>query len=160
MGSSFLPGELIAAFLWAQLEEAEQITRRRLDLWERYHQLMVGWEKQGFFRLPRVPEECQHNAHMFYVLLPEGIDRKKIIRDLSMKGINAIFHYVPLHSSPYGMTHSRTNGKMTNTESLSSRLIRLPLWLGINMQQQTHVVETLVNSIRGCGTFIPSLLSQ
>ncbi|MBK8870707.1 MAG: dTDP-4-amino-4,6-dideoxygalactose transaminase [Elusimicrobia bacterium] len=147
MGSSFLPGELTAAFLWAQLEEADQITRERVKIWRRYQDLTLTWEEKGVLRRPVVPQDCQHNGHTFFVLLPDGVDRKMVIKGLSDERINAIFHFVPLHSSPYGKARGRTSGPMTNTENLSLRIIRLPLWIGMTNDQQTRVVETLGNML-------------
>src|SRR5690606_14098588 len=102
-GSSFLPGELIAAFLWAQLQEAESITQRRLSAWNYYHQLLAPLEAEGLLRRPVIPAECQHNAHMYYILLPEQQDRQAVIDGLKAQQISTVFHYVPLHSSPAGL---------------------------------------------------------
>ncbi len=97
-GSSFLPGELIAAFLWAQLEQATDITQRRMNCWQHYHQLLEPLESQGLLRRPQIPEECAHNAHMYHVLLAAHIDREPVLRLLKDSGIEALFHYFPLHS--------------------------------------------------------------
>lgn len=143
MGSSFLPGELIAAFLWAQLEEAESITQTRLAAWNYYHQSFTDMEIEGLLRRPIVPEHCQHNAHMYYVLISDAKRRQFILDGLKAQKINAVFHYVPLHSSPAGKRFCVTRGGMLNTESLSERLIRLPLWVGISQQQQDRIVEAI-----------------
>jgi dTDP-4-amino-4,6-dideoxygalactose transaminase len=131
IGSSYLPGEIIAAFLWAQLEEAESITSRRIELWNRYHARLEASERAGRIRRPIVPEGCQHNAHMYYILLPSSEHRTRLIARLERRGISAVFHYVPLHSSPAGERFGRAVGSMANTDQLSSRLLRLPLWLGL-----------------------------
>jgi dTDP-4-amino-4,6-dideoxygalactose transaminase len=131
IGSSYLPGEIIAAFLWAQLEEAESITSRRIELWNRYHARLEASERAGRIRRPIVPEGCQHNAHMYYILLPSAAHRTRLIARLKGRGISAVFHYVPLHSSPAGKRFGRAAGSMANTDQLSSRLLRLPLWLGL-----------------------------
>src|SRR5690606_28677455 len=115
VGSSFLPGELIAAFLWAQLEEAEYITNQRLAIWQHYHLLLEPLEQQGLLRRPIVPEECQHNAHMYYVLLAPEIDRLKVLEVLKKNDIFSVFHYVPLHSSPGGLRYGRTQGELEVT---------------------------------------------
>lgn len=147
-GSSFLPGELIAAFLWAQLQEAENITQRRLSAWQSYHQLLEPLEVQNLLRRPVIPAECQHNAHMYYILVPEHIDRQSVIDGLKVQRINAVFHYVPLHSSPAGQIHGRVHGDMTITDSLSGRLIRLPLWIGLEQAQQQRVASVLTDLLK------------
>ena len=121
IGSSFLPGELTAAFLWAQLEEAEAITARRLELWNRYRQACTALEALGL-RAPVIPAECDHNAHLFYLLVPVAAQRNDILADLNARGVNAVFHYVPLHSSPAGQRYGRAVGSMRVTDDVSSRL--------------------------------------
>lgn len=149
VGSSFLPGELIAAFLWAQLEEAEMITQQRLASWQRYHDLLEPLDAKGILRRPIVPEDCQHNAHMYYVLLAPEIDRQKILREFRRNDIGAVFHYVPLHSSPAGQKYGRAHGDLAVTDSMSERLIRLPLWVSLAAAQQDKVVEVLSSALRG-----------
>ena len=144
IGSSFLPSEIIAAFLWAQLEEAERITRERMTIWQRYHQMLAPLEQQGLLRRPIVPAECQHNGHMYYVLLPPEIDRQMVLDELRKRAIHAVFHYVPLHSSPAGQRFGRAHGELSLTTSLSQRLIRLPMWLGLSEAQQQQVCEALL----------------
>jgi dTDP-4-amino-4,6-dideoxygalactose transaminase len=131
IGSSFLPGEIIAAFLWAQMEDVESITRRRLELWRSYHQCLETEEKNGWLRRPIIPEDCRHNAHMYYILLPNLERRTKLISQLKEQDIQAVFHYVPLHSSPAGRRFTRASGELPVTKNLSDRLVRLPLWLGL-----------------------------
>jgi dTDP-4-amino-4,6-dideoxygalactose transaminase len=143
VGSSFLPGELIAAFLYAQLEEADAITQRRLNAWRVYHDLLEPLENAGLIRRPIIPAECEQNAHMYYVLLSDGAQRDHVLKYLRSANVNAVFHYVPLHSSPAGMKFGRVNGDMKNTDYLSEHLIRLPLWVGITEAQQKMVAETL-----------------
>lgn len=143
VGSSFLPSELTAAFLWAQLEEAESLTARRLALWDVYHEQLAELEAGGRLRRPIVPAECAHNAHMYYVLLAPGIDRQKVLERLKAHGINAVFHYVPLHSAPGGMQFGRQHGALEVTDSIASRLIRLPLWIGLTREQQDLIVSVL-----------------
>jgi dTDP-4-amino-4,6-dideoxygalactose transaminase len=143
VGSSFLPGELIAAFLWAQLEDAESITATRIAAWNRYHEALAPLEAEGALRRPVVPPECDHNAHMYYVLLGTGTDRQAVLQALKQEGVNAVFHYVPLHSAPAGKRYGRVHGSMAVTESLSERLVRLPLWVGLTPQQQHEVVGVL-----------------
>jgi dTDP-4-amino-4,6-dideoxygalactose transaminase len=147
VGSSFLPGELIAAFLWAQLEEAQSITNDRLAIWHRYQELLVPFEQKGLLRLPIVPADCQHNAHMYYVLLTPEIDRQKVLSELKKNDIYSVFHYVPLHSSPGGQRYGRVHGELEVTVKQSERLVRLPLWVGLSHAQQDRIVEVLLNTL-------------
>ncbi|HWW04944.1 dTDP-4-amino-4,6-dideoxygalactose transaminase [Collimonas sp.] len=149
VGSSFLPGEIIAAFLWAQLEEADRITQQRLASWQQYHNLLEPLDAKGLLRRPIVPEDCQHNAHMYYVLLSPEIDRQKILNELKRNDIGAVFHYVPLHSSPAGQNFGRAHGELAITNSVSERLIRLPLWAGLAVAQQGKVAEVLSGALIG-----------
>jgi dTDP-4-amino-4,6-dideoxygalactose transaminase len=143
VGSSFLPGELIAAFLWAQLEEADRITQDRLASWERYHQMLEPLENAGALRRHIVPGDCQHNAHMYYVLLAPEIDRQKVLDEFRRNSISSVFHYVPLHSSPAGQRYGRAHGSMDVTIHQSERLVRLPLWMGMASEQQDRVCDVL-----------------
>lgn len=143
VGSSFLPGELIAAFLWAQLEEADRITQERLAIWQIYHDLLEPLELEGSLRRPIIPKDCQHNAHMYYVLLAPEIDRQYVLDEFKRNDINSVFHYVPLHSSPFGLHCSRTHGTLDVTIAQSERLIRLPIWVGLRPEQQQRVVDVL-----------------
>jgi dTDP-4-amino-4,6-dideoxygalactose transaminase len=149
IGSSFLPSELTAAFLWAQLEEAQKITDRRIDLWNKYHQLFEILEQKNILRRPTIPQDCMHNAHMYYVLLDQKFDRQGVIIKLKSLGINAVFHYVPLHSSPAGRLYGRVHGAMTNTNKNSSQLLRLPLWDGMTTEQIYYVFNSLLKILLG-----------
>jgi len=148
IGSSYLPGEIISAFLWAQMEEAENITNMRLDIWQHYHNSLASLEASGMVRRPIVPKDCQHNAHMYYVILKPGIDRQAVLDEFKRNNIGAVFHYVPLHSSPAGQRYGRAHGALAITNSISERLIRLPLWVGLTETQQESVVETLARALR------------
>ncbi|MDO9399223.1 MAG: dTDP-4-amino-4,6-dideoxygalactose transaminase [bacterium] len=143
VGSSFLPGELIAAFLWAQLEEADRITQDRLVSWQRYHEMLEPLESKGILRRPIIPDGCQHNAHMYYVLLAPEIDRQMVLDEFKRNDIGAVFHYVPLHSSPAGKHYGRTQDSLTVTIDQSERLVRLPLWVGLTEYKQNKVVDVL-----------------
>lgn len=143
IGSSYLPGELIAAFLWAQLEDAESITAGRLASWKYYHDVLASPENEGKLRRPLIPKDRQHNAHMYFVLLSNEVDRKAVLDDLLLKGVVCVSHYVPLHSSPAGRHYGRVHGSMEVTDEQACRLIRLPLWTGISRQQQDRVVDVL-----------------
>lgn len=147
VGSSYLPGELIAAFLWAQLEEAQSITAKRLASWERYHAALASIEAKGVLRRPVIPEDCQHNAHMYYVLLAPEIDRQAVLIELKRNEINSVFHYVPLHSSPAGQRYGRVHGVLDVTNRQSERLVRLPLWVGLSPEQQARVVTVLTEVV-------------
>jgi dTDP-4-amino-4,6-dideoxygalactose transaminase len=143
VGSSFLPNEITAAFLWAQLEEAQRITSERVVIWRRYHAMLEPLERQGLLRRPVVPVDCQHNGHMYYVLLAPEIDRQQVLDGLKQNGIGAVFHYVPLHSSPAGRRYGRAHGELELTTTLSQRLVRLPMWFGLNEMQQARACEIL-----------------
>lgn len=147
VGSSFLPGELIAAFLWAQLEEAQSITNERLAIWQRYHELLAPVERKGLLRRPIVPADCHHNAHMYYVLLAPEIDRQKVLSELKKNDIYSVFHYVPLHSSPAGQRYGRAHGELEVTVRQSECLVRLPLWVGLSPAQQDRIVDVLRNAV-------------
>jgi dTDP-4-amino-4,6-dideoxygalactose transaminase len=131
IGSSYLPSELAAAFLWGQMEEAEDITQVRLNIWNTYHFAFESSETRRRARRPIVPSECKHNAHMYYLLLPDVKSRAEFIRGLKTRGVNVVFHYIPLHSSPMGVKLGRAADRLMVTESMSDRIVRLPLWIGI-----------------------------
>jgi dTDP-4-amino-4,6-dideoxygalactose transaminase len=131
VGSSYLPGEIVAAFLWAQLEEADAITNRRRGIWARYHAGLASLEVAGRARRPVIPPECSPNAHLYYLLLPNLDARTTFIDRMREHDISPVFHYVPLHASPLGLTRGRTNGDMAETKRASDCLVRLPLWIGL-----------------------------
>lgn len=138
VGSSYLPSELIAAFLAAQLEQAADITRRRVAIWDRYHAWAQRHEQAGRVRRPRIPDECSNNGHLYYLLLPDLAHRVALIERLKAAGIGAVFHYIPLHSSPAGRRHGRSDGEeLAVTDAVSDQLVRLPLWLGLEPQLDT-----------------------
>lgn len=147
IGSSYLPGEVIAAFLWAQFEDADKITERRLAIWDVYHTNLRALEQSGGLKRPIIPEFCQQNAHMYYIMLHSLEIRTKLINHMRENSIYPVFHYVPLHSSPAGKKYGRVFGEMTNTNELSERLLRLPMWLGINESEQKSVIDTVTNFI-------------
>lgn len=147
IGSSFLPGELIAAFLWAQFEEANIITQNRINAWQVYHALFKDLEDSGFIKRPYIPDNCEHNAHMYYLILDSKFDRSRVLSEMRKNKVEAHFHYVPLHRSPAGKKFGRSHGNLSVTDDLSARLIRLPLWFGITLDQQARVVATLKDSL-------------
>ena len=146
VGSSFLPGELIAAFLWAQLEEAQAITARRMASWKHYHAALAPLEAKRVLRRPVIPEGCEHNAHMYYVLLAPEVNRQTVLSELKRNEIYSVFHYVPLHSSPAGQRYGRVHGTMDVTNRQSECLVRLPLWVGLTEAQQAKVVGVLTQA--------------
>ena len=139
-GSSFLLGELVAAFLKAQLDAASLITARRLALWNRYHSAFENLEASEKLRRPVVPPDCLHNAHMYYLLLPRGRDRAKLLSDLRARGIMAVFHYVPLDTAPAAMRFAAPGKPLPVTAECAARLIRLPLWTAMKPQEQDRVI--------------------
>jgi len=143
LGSSLLPGDATAAFLWAQLEEAQGITARRIALWRSYHEMLAPLEHEGLLRRPIVPTDCHHDGHIYYVLLAPEIDRGRVLGELKAAGVHAVFHYVPLHSSPAGRRFGRTQGDLAITDPLAARLIRLPMWIGLSEAQQQRVCDAL-----------------
>lgn len=146
VGSSYLPSELISAFLWAQMEEADSITKRRLEIWEHYHQWFANLEKADKIRRPTIPRECVQNAHMYYLLLPNLAQRTAFIDRLKAQGVFTVFHYIPLHSSPRGQSIGRATGSMAHTDAAGERLVRLPLWLGLETLQ-TEVIEKVIEAV-------------
>lgn len=144
MGSSFLPGEVTAAFLWAQMEEGHHITARRLNVWQRYDSQLQIFE--SVLGKPTVPEHCEHNAHMYYVINRSQRSRDDIIQDLKAEGINCVFHYVPLHSSPFGRQVSKSPVHLPVTDFISANLIRLPIWIGLTPSLQDRVIRSLANT--------------
>jgi len=147
IGSSYLPGEIIAAFLWAQMIEAESITEKRLNIWSRYHEALAPLESAGRLRRPVIPENCRHNAHMYYILLNSLEVRTALIANLNEHGVNAVFHYVPLHSAPAGRKYGRVHGTMVHTEVLADNLLRLPLWIGLDEEQQNSVIYSVAHAL-------------
>ncbi|WP_340122057.1 dTDP-4-amino-4,6-dideoxygalactose transaminase [Methylobacter svalbardensis] len=145
IGSSYLPGEVIAAFLFAQIEEADQITQKRREIWSVFHQALAPLEKSGKLRRPVVPPECEKNAHMYYILLPNLTIRNHVIEQLKASDIHTVFHYVPLHDSPFGKNHGRMADDLPVTRMASNCLLRLPLWLGVEVHQQK-----IINELTAC----------
>ena len=145
MGSSYLMSDLQAAYLWAQLEAAEQINQRRLALWNQYYQALLPLEQQGRLLLPSVPENCTHNAHMFYIRLADNAVRSRLIDWMKEADILAVFHYIPLHSSPAGQQYGRFHGPDRFTTMESERLLRLPLFYNLSDNNQKTVIGSLMS---------------
>ena len=142
-GDSFLPSELNAAYLWAQLEKADEINNDRLNSWNAYYKALKPLEDEGKIELPVVPADCAHNAHMFYIKCRDLAERSSLIADLKTKGINAVFHYIPLHSAPAGLKYGTFFGKDQFTTIESERLLRLPMYYGIGDENIGYIVESI-----------------
>lgn len=146
VGSSYLPGEIIAAFLWAQMEEADAITARRLAIWDNYHTAFEPLERIGRVRRPVIPDGCIHNAHMYYLLLRDLNDRTAFIDAIKKEGVNCVFHYVPLHTAPKGKEVGRAIGDLAVTSDIACRLVRLPIWVGLEADQE-RVIGAIIRAI-------------
>lgn len=140
-GSSYLPSDMNAAYLWAQLEMAEEINNARLAVWEQYKKELTPLAEAGKIELPTVPEHCVHNAHMFYVKAAEIEERTELEKFLKANGVWAVFHYVPLHSAPAGIKFGRFHGEDEYTTKESERLLRLPLYYGLKEEEVSYICE-------------------
>ena len=143
MGSSYLPSEIIAAFLYAQLEESDKITRKRWHIFNYYMEHLEALQEQGLLQLPGCPENCTHNAHMFYIITRDSHTRDKLLQFLKEKHVHAIFHYVPLHTAPMGRTLGYDDVELPVTEDLSARLIRLPCYFELSQEEQDRVISCI-----------------
>lgn len=148
LGSSFLPSELIAAFLYAQLEHGEDITRKRVQAWHYYYDNLASLEAEGLVTRPVVPQSCTHNGHIFYLLIKNANLRNDVLRTLQGQGINAIIHYIPLHSAPAGRRFGRCGSEMRVTDDVASRLIRLPMHGQLDKIMQDRVIEAVQSAMR------------
>lgn len=143
-GSSYLPSDLNAAYLWAQLENADKIQNARMKIWDSYNQAFKKLESEGKVILPVVPQGCVHNAHIFYMITKNLEERTNLISFLKGKEISAVFHYIPLHSAPAGEKFGRFDGKDEITTEYSERLIRLPLYYGLTDAEQKKVIDAVL----------------
>lgn len=141
VGSSYLPSELNAAYLWAQLEQAEQINDRRLAIWNHYNEELECLEKQEYIRRPVIPDGCTHNAHMFYIKAKDLDTRTRLITFLKEQGIQAVFHYIPLHTAPAGQKFGRFHGNDIYTTKESEALVRLPLFYSLEDAQVEYIID-------------------
>jgi dTDP-4-amino-4,6-dideoxygalactose transaminase len=141
LGSSWVPSDLLAAFLWGQYERRRQIQTQRHAVWEAYAEHLAAWAEQRGFRLPEIPADREHSAHLFWVLAPSPQDRDRLLAHLTSHGVQAVFHYVPLHSSPAGRRFGRTPLPVDVTDSVSASLVRLPLWAGMPGEMVDRVIE-------------------
>ncbi|HHX37547.1 MAG TPA: dTDP-4-amino-4,6-dideoxygalactose transaminase [Clostridiaceae bacterium] len=147
IGSSFLPSDLLAAILFAQLERYDEIFAQRMSIWNRYQEQLKPYQGDTTFRCPIVPPECEHNAHMYNILLPEHLDRDAAINELRKRGIGAVICYVPLHSSPFGRELGNTPEMCPITELYASKIIRLPLHFNLTQEQVDTVCEAVVDVV-------------
>jgi dTDP-4-amino-4,6-dideoxygalactose transaminase len=143
VGSSYLPSDLLAAFLQAQLENRDQIQSMRCQIWENYARELASWAETNGARLPIVPPECEQSYHMFYVIMPSVESRRALISRLGDLGILAVFHYLPLHLSPMGLRFGGRQGDCPVTEDLADRLVRLPFFTGMSNSEQAQVIEAV-----------------
>ena len=143
IGSSYLLSDVLAAFLYAQLEELESIKKKRKAVFDFYHQNLRDLEEEGRLRLPVVPDNCEINYHLFYILLPSESKRDSLMQDLKNRGIQAVFHYVPLHTSPMGGKFGYGPGDLPITESASGRLLRLPFYRDIKREAQEFIIAAI-----------------
>lgn len=140
-GSSYLPSDMNAAYLWAQLEMAEEINNARLCVWEQYKRELTPLAEAGKIELPTIPEHCVHNAHMFYIKTKDLKERTRLIDYLKENGILSVFHYIPLHSAPAGIKFGRFHGEDEYTTKESERLLRLPLYYGLKAEEVSYICE-------------------
>lgn len=144
LGSSYLPSELNAAYLYAQLEEADAINQNRLKTWDLYFELLQELKEAGHIELPYVPEECVHNAHMFYIKTKDLEERSALIKHLKENDILAVFHYIPLHTAPAGMKFGRFHGEDRYTTKESERLLRLPMYYGLDKEKVEYIAKKII----------------
>ncbi len=142
-GSSYLPSELNAAYLYAQLELADEINNNRLASWNRYYEGLKKLKDEGLIELPVIPEDCTHNAHMFYIKNKDLDERTEFISYMKENGVGCVFHYIPLHSAPAGLKYGRFNGEDKYTTKESERLARLPLYYNLTEEDQEKVIDTI-----------------
>jgi dTDP-4-amino-4,6-dideoxygalactose transaminase len=144
VGSSYLPSEIQAAYLWGQLEWADKILQNRLAIWNDYYVALSDLAQRRLIELPTIPADCQHNGHMFYLKAKDLEERSALLAHLKADDILAVFHYIPLHSAPAGLRFSRFHGEDEFTTKESERLIRLPIWYGMNKQIGENIVQSLL----------------
>lgn len=146
-GSSFAPSDITAAYLYAQLERSKWITDHRLEIWNRYHDAFADAEVRGQLRRPTVPSGTHQNGHMYYLLLPTGRERDTMLATLDRAEVNAVFHYIPLHSSPAGRQLGRPSGALPVTDRVSECLLRLPLWVDMGDARIAHVIDSVHDAL-------------
>ncbi len=153
MGSSYVPSEICSAFLYGQLEMLDEIAEKRRGIYQEYRQLLNPLKAERLVQLPFIPLKCTSNCHLFYVLLPDTKTRDGLLAELKSHGIHAVFHYVPLHSSPMGRKFGSREGQLPVTEDVSSRLLRLPFYYEISAEEQLRVVD-MIRDFYTCRQFV------
>ena len=148
-GDSYLPSELNAAYLWAQLEKADEINNNRLETWNIYYEAFRPLMIEQKIELPVIPVTCVHNAHMFYIKCRDYCTRQAYIQYMKEKNVLCVFHYVPLHSAPAGVKFGRFNGTDEYTTSISDRLVRLPMYYGISAEERQYIINNTLNFFNG-----------
>lgn len=149
IGSSYLASDIIASYLWAQLGYAKELTKKRLELWAKYHKFFEKYENLGFISRPIIPDECTHNAHMYYILFKDTGIRPKFIDFLKNVGISTVFHYVPLHSSPAGRKYGRVSNEMSVTDYVSDALVRMPMFYDLNEENLYYIFAKVDEFFKG-----------
>jgi dTDP-4-amino-4,6-dideoxygalactose transaminase len=140
-GSSYLPSDMNAAYLWAQLELADEIIKARLARWEQYHTLLQPLKERGIIELPFIPKECVHNGHMYYIKTKDLAERNRFIEFMKANGVWAVFHYVPLHTAPAGLKFGTFYGDDVYTTKESERLVRLPMFYSLTESEVDYIVD-------------------
>lgn len=148
-GSSYLPSDMNAAYLWAQLQEADKINDNRLASWQKYYDAFEELEKEGYVQRPIIPAECKHNAHMFYLKAKDLEERTRLIAFLRQCGVGAVFHYIPLHSAPAGVKFGRFHGEDKYTTKEGDRLLRLPMYYGLTDEDIQKVIDSVIKFYKG-----------
>ena len=146
IGSSFLPSDMVAAYLFSQLENMDKINQKRMEIWHKYDEIFSHYDDK--IRRPYIPQDCRHNAHMYYVLFETLDKRTKFIDYMKSNGINPVFHYIPLHSSPAGKKYGRVSGKMDVTNRISDCLVRMPMFYGLKEKDIDYINKGIKNSIK------------
>lgn len=149
IGSSFLPSDMIAAFLYAQLENIEKINNKRLSIWQEYHEFFKKYEDLGIIKRPIIPNNCTHNAHMYYILFNNLENRTQFISYMKQNNINPVFHYIPLHSSPAGEKYGRIAGNMFETDNIADTLVRLPMFYELTNTEIKLIMSTIKKFFKG-----------
>jgi len=159
VGSSYVPSEICSAFLYAQLEEMDRISERRKEIYQTYRRALKPLEAEGLLRLPVIPEDCDSNYHLFYVILPTGLKRDEALEQMRNDGVRSVFHYVPLHNSPKGR---ELVGEqiLPVTEELSARLLRMPMYFNLSAEEQERAVTSLVNHLKSDAGARANVLSR
>ena len=143
MGSSYLPSDMIAAFLYAQLEHVAEINAKRMNIWNKYNEFFKQYEDKGYIKRPLISSEAEHNAHMYYIIFNSLKERTDFINYLKENGVLSVFHYIPLHSAPAGKKYGRYVGSMSVTDKISDTLTRLPLFCNLSEDELNRIFDVI-----------------